>query len=76
MTEAVQIAILATIAPTITGVAVLWVSVKTSAKADVIHALTNDNLSKATNALAVANETIRGMQKTAAAIVETKKGHK
>lgn len=76
MSDAVQLAIVASIAPTIAAVATLVVSWRNgvkvdatnakvdavSAKADVIHSLANDNLSKATNAVAVANETIKGQQ--------------
>lgn len=80
MTDPVQLALIASIAPTLAALAAMIVSLRNgaksdviSAKADVIHALTNDTLSKATNALAVANETIKGQQAIIATLTDAKK---
>lgn len=68
MSDAVSIALIASIAPTIAALAALVVSVLNSRRLVEIHTLTNSNLSKVTAALAVANEKIEGLRLLAAAV--------
>lgn len=65
MSESAVISIVTAIPATIAAIAAVLNTCKTKvieAKVDVIHALSNDNLSKATLALAAANETIKGLE--------------
>lgn len=77
MTDAVSLALVAAVAPTIASLAALFVGLNNSKKQDnivkksdtiiekavEIHTLTNSNLTNVTAALALANAKIEGLQK-------------
>jgi hypothetical protein len=62
LTDAVVVAIIASIPLTLTSIGTLISSIRNSKKLAEIHTLTNSNLSKVTAQLAVANEKIDGMR--------------
>lgn len=58
MTETVQLALVASVAPTLAAIAGIVVSWRNNRKLDVIHTLTNSNLTKVTTDLEFANKEI------------------
>ena len=75
MTDNVQLGLIISLPPTIAAISALIVGVhnsfksdKVEAKLDVVHELTNSNLSKVTNALAVAQKEIDGLKRLVQAL--------
>ena len=58
MSDAAQLAVISSIAPTIMALAAFVVGVRNSRKADVIHTLVNSNLTKVKADLELANQKI------------------
>lgn len=76
MSETVQLALIAAIPPTIASLVGLWISwlnrretKRLITKTDEIHVLANDNLSKQTDALAVANQKIQDLKQDVGQLV-------
>lgn len=63
MTDAVELALIASIAPTFAALATLIVSIRNTTKLSEIHTLTNSNLNRVVNDLVSANAKIDGLQK-------------
>lgn len=90
MTDAVQIALIASIAPTLAASAAVIIGIlnrkkadETGKKADAIidkaeeiHVLTNSNLTKVTQALTKANRKISALERLVMAMVEEKKARR
>jgi hypothetical protein len=79
MSDPVQLALVTSIAPTLAALAAMIIGIRNSrkadsiiTKADEIHTLTNSNLTKVTNALAVAQEKIDGLQKLVTTMLDAK----
>jgi hypothetical protein len=86
MTDNVQLALIASIAPTIAAVGALLVSIHNANKAAAIekktdtviekaveiHTLTNSNLSKVSSALEVANQKISGLEAMVGSLAASK----
>lgn len=75
MTDAVQLALIASVAPTLAALGAAAIGIRNSRKsdtiikkADEIHTLTNANLTRVTNALEVANTEIIGLKKLVGAL--------
>lgn len=68
MSDAVQLAIVASIAPTIAALAALIVGIRNGRKSDAIHALANSQLTAVTTSLKEANAKIEGLQKLVGAL--------
>ena len=89
MSEAVQIALIASITPTVAAICALIIGIINGRKANVaatkadsllektteIHTLTNSNLARVQAALDVANEKIKGLEQVLTSIADRQKAH-
>jgi hypothetical protein len=63
MSEDVKVALIAVMPLTITAVANLVISIKNSKKLNIVHELTNSNLTKVKKALSTANKKIESLER-------------